>query len=89
MSDTWLSPEEVGELTARVYAFEWCDCVFESAFGVKSLHATKVGAYRAMRAHLLSFANEDRENALRYDMGPAWNGLRYKRWRVRAIEVSI
>ena len=45
----------------KVYAFEWCDCVYESAFGVVSLHDTKKGAYVAMRKRKLREAARERD----------------------------
>lgn len=72
-----------------IYAFQWCDSVFESGFEVVSLHASKVGAYRAMRDYLLRECERDREDAIRngecYRKG--WNGLRHKAWRVHGFEV--
>ena len=73
----------------KVYAFEWCDCVYESAYGVMSLHETKESAYRAMRSHLTSIAETDRIDALRYggiyDKG--YKPQRFAAWRVREIPV--
>jgi hypothetical protein len=45
----------------NVYAFEWCDCVYESAFSVVSIHASKLGAYRAMKAKLWDHAASERD----------------------------
>lgn len=69
----------------KVYAFEWCDCVYESAFGVQSLHATKAGAYRAMRANVLAYAASEREMQL--SGYPNYRGIGAA-WRVRSIEVK-
>lgn len=74
----------------EVYAFEWCDCVFESAFGVESLHATKAGAWRALRERVWQEATEAREGRITYGRlgmgrGEKWNWA--KAWRVRRIEV--
>ena len=38
-------------MTETVYAFMYCDCVFESAFATISLHRSKEGAEKAMEAH--------------------------------------
>jgi hypothetical protein len=32
----------------KVYAFEWCDLIYESGFSIVSLHMTKRGAFKAM-----------------------------------------
>lgn len=34
-----------------LYGFFHCDCIYESAYGLVSLHASKAGAYRAMVAY--------------------------------------
>lgn len=31
-----------------VYAFECCPCIYESEYGIISLHTTKRGAYKAL-----------------------------------------
>ncbi len=33
------------------YAAKYCECIHESSYAVISLHRTKTGAYRAMKAH--------------------------------------
>jgi hypothetical protein len=71
----------------KVYAFEWCDCIYESAFGVVSLHSTKTGAYKAMRARLMDEAEEDRGDRILHGFAKGWKGSRFKDWRVREIEV--
>lgn len=37
-----------------VYGFFYCPCIHESADALMSLHATKRGAYVAMRAHKIA-----------------------------------
>jgi hypothetical protein len=37
----------------KIYAFEYCSCIYESTFGIESLHLTKRGAYKAMRSFIL------------------------------------
>ena len=37
----------------KVYAFNYCSCICESGFETITLHKTKRGAYKAMRAFLL------------------------------------
>ena len=46
----------------KVYAFQYCSCIYESAFAVQSLHTTKKGAYLAMRKFLI------KENEEFYEM---------------------
>jgi hypothetical protein len=31
-----------------VYVFEHCPCIYESSYGIVSIHSTKRGAYKAM-----------------------------------------
>lgn len=35
----------------KVYTFDYCDCIYESAFYTVSLHRTKKGAEMAMEYH--------------------------------------
>lgn len=69
----------------RVFAFEWCDCVFESAFGVVSLHRTKRDAFKAM----VRKANDDwykERREMQYNEGK-WQPLRFAAWRVSTMQV--
>lgn len=68
----------------HVWAFEWCNCVYESAFRVESLHLTAVGAYRAMKAKLLVEWDNDRNDQLVYGMP---SSLTSQAWGIRKIEV--
>ena len=81
--------EELGQMLRapkEVYAFEWCDCVHESAYGVESMHTTKVGAYRAMRKYLWDKAVEARDEQLQgYGLGRGRKMLMFEAWRVRRI----
>lgn len=70
----------------RVWAFEWCDCVYESGYSVVSLHASCEGAYRAMRAQLLAEWTERRESDIRYGKN-RYGILTSQAWRVRCVEV--
>lgn len=65
-----------------VYAFEWNDCVYESDFAVVSVHATKRGAYMAMREHLLT-RWEQEVSYYCYD-----KPLVYSDWRVKTHQVK-
>lgn len=42
-----------------IYSAEYCENIYESSFGVISLHKTKQGAYFAMRKHKLKTWDED------------------------------
>lgn len=72
---------------SKVYAFEWCWCVYESGFEVESLHHTKRGAYLAMRKTLLERYIAD-SNAFRPRQWRDHKPLDSQRWRVREIEVK-
>ena len=72
---------------SKVYAFEWCWCVYESGFEVESLHHTKRGAYLAMRKTLLERYVAD-SNAFRPRQWRDHKPLDSQRWRVREIEVK-
>lgn len=36
-----------------IYEFLYCSCIYESSYSTMSLHKTKLGAYKAMRKHLI------------------------------------
>lgn len=71
----------------KIYAVEWCFCIYESGFSIESLHLTKSGAYKAMRKTLVERWNEDRWG---FSGTVASNDepLRNQRWRIREIEVK-
>ena len=72
-----------------VYAFEWCPCIFESAFAIETLHTTKRGAFRAMTEAANSRWHEQRTRMLRGGYSkPRFDALAYEAWRIRPIEVS-
>jgi len=71
----------------KVWAFEWCDSVYESAFGMVSLHVSCAGAYWAMRERLLAEWTERRESDIRYGKN-RYGVLCHQAWRVRCIEVA-
>lgn len=76
------------ERGVTLYAFKFCDCVFESGYETYSLHATKRGAYRAMNAHLWA-QHEDYRNGphTRSIFGAGWKPFQFKAWRVEPVEV--
>ena len=75
-----------------VYTFEWCDCIHESDFKVKLVHATKGGAYKSMRSELLrrwTMETEHKHNESRewVRMFKKFKPLENERWRVTTREV--
>lgn len=73
-------------MTETVYAFMYCDCVFESAFATISLHRSKEGAEKAMEAHKAEkkewhdkrYADEDEEDFIFGE---------FEEWIVEPIEI--
>ena len=70
----------------KVYAFEWCGCIFESGFSTVSLHTTKRGAFQAMTRAANERWQEARNNVMMFRKG-GYNPLEYEAWRVVTIEV--
>lgn len=69
------------------YFINWC--TYESAEGLHSLHDTKAGAWRALRAFKWDQAVGSRETHLRY--GGCADDYRERDWtthRVRELEVQ-
>ena len=75
---------------SNVFAFEWCDCIFESGFSLVSLHDTKRGALKAMLATANRRWQGGRNDQLMYGGcgKERFDPLEHKAWRVRAIELS-
>jgi hypothetical protein len=48
-----------------IWVFYWNDCTWESAPAAISFHYTAVGAYKAMKAHLLTEYNDWYNNPFR------------------------
>lgn len=71
----------------NVYAFEWCSCIYESGYTIESLHATKAGAYRAMKQTLFDRWYESRWG-ISGRFKPNKTPLCHEAWRVRTIEVQ-
>lgn len=74
------------KVPAKVYGFMWNDCVHESSYELMSLHLTKAGAWRAMRAHLWEWAMQQREDSLR--SGYDFTHRHSQAWNVREYEVQ-
>lgn len=74
-----------------VYAFMYCSCIYESSFGLISLHETKRGAYKSMRKHLTNEYNERFEASIQFGKkhyrGSKW--LEHQLWKVIKINVEI
>lgn len=64
----------------KVYLAEYCSCTHESAFGIKSIHATAKGAREAM---LKSRQEEELYSSKHGRRIPEW-----MQWRVRAVQVK-
>lgn len=65
----------------EIYEFLYCCCTFESSYATMSLHKTKSGAYKAMKAHKVSEFMEwyDKRSlygkdhtGFNYDFGKDW-----------------
>jgi hypothetical protein len=73
----------------EVYAFEWCDCVHESAFAVESLHTTKRGAVAAMvREANRRWIEERRRKLIAGCRSVKFDPLVFQAWRIRRIHVD-
>lgn len=72
----------------KVYAFEWCDCIYESAFRVVSLHTTKRGAFKAMTAEANRRCMEETAPSPYSKKMRGWPPLRSERWQIKTIEVK-
>lgn len=78
----------VERLVSYVFAFEWCPCIYESAFGLVSLHTTKRGAFKEMILTANKRWHEDRWRHLSGGYGkPRPKGCDHEAWRVIRIEV--
>jgi hypothetical protein len=62
----------------KVYAAQFCSCIFESAYYTLSVHSTKLGAYRAVRDSKL----------LEWDRWSDPEVLGWKRWTIKEYEVQ-
>lgn len=74
---------------SEVFAFEWCDCIFESGFAVVSLHRTKRSAVSAMTAEANARWHTGRNDQAIYNCEGKrrYDPLVYQAWRVRKVEV--
>lgn len=73
----------------KVFAFEWSDCIYESAYHVVSLHTTKAGAFRAMTTAANARWNECRRSSMQSGSArPRHDPLADEAWRVREITVQ-
>jgi len=70
----------------KVYGFYYCDCIYESAFALHSLHYSLKGAYRAMKEHRIKTFNDWR--ALPNQFRKPFLDTFPKSWRVRSIEIE-
>ncbi len=63
-----------------IFAAEFNDCVYESAYGILSLHHTEAGAEAAIKKHKAKILRQWKK--VGHDKGPD-----YEQWRVRKIKV--
>lgn len=63
-----------------VYAAEYNSCIYESDYGMLSVHLSYQGACQAVRNHEMRTLNDWKK--VGYDTIPD-----YEKWRVREIEV--
>lgn len=74
--------------TKEVYAVEFTDSIYESAFAVVSLHTTKRGALKAMLAGKWQEAVEFRERELRVGRYYALDTIpKWQVWRVVPLDL--
>lgn len=64
-----------------VFAAEFNDCVYESAYGVLSLHRTEAGAKAAIKRHKAKILRQWKK--VGHNKSPD-----YEQWRVREINVQ-
>jgi len=69
-----------------IYAFEYCSCVFESAFGIESLHTTKRGAWKAMNKWLNNRFIKEYDFRIKYGKNL---GCIYKRGNIKTEEQRL
>lgn len=71
-----------------VFAFEWCDCIYESGYCIQSLHTTRKGALKAMMLESNARWLAGRQLDLEFGDGQDSDPLKYQRWRVRPIPLQ-
>ena len=71
----------------EVYSFQYCGCIYESAFATISLHRTKKGAYNSMRNYIEKDYAEWRDNGCRYGKQYFKHGV-HEDWRIVAIPID-
>lgn len=67
----------------KVYAFQFTDCIYESAMYTVSLHTTKRGAFKAMVRHV----NDKWHELRRFCSHNGHDPLKHYRWSVREMDV--
>ena len=71
----------------EVYSFQYCSCIYESAFATISLHRTKKGAYKSMREYIESEYAKWRDDGCRYGKQNFKHGFQ-EAWRIMAIPIQ-
>jgi hypothetical protein len=70
----------------EIYEFLHTDCIYESAYRTVSVHRTKKGAYKAMRAFLEREYTEWRDNNILLGKDPHKFGV-HEDWKIGTIEL--
>lgn len=68
-----------------IYQFLYCYCIYESAYGTMSVHATAKGAYKAMKEHRLKVFNEWRNSPNQYRK--SFIDTVHQDWTIQKIDV--
>lgn len=71
-----------------VFAFEWNNCIHESAFHVVSLHQNKRDAFKAMNKAANERWQQDRDMELQYGKTSYTRPLQFEAWGIRAMPVQ-
>ena len=80
-------------LVLRFFSYFWvaeyCSCIYESSFEFLSLHKSAIGAYKAMKAHMLKEYQQEFERRIqfgkRYNRGEKY--LIYQAWRIHKVKL--
>jgi len=69
-----------------VYAFQYCQCIYESSFATMSIHRTYKSAYKRMKIHKLEAFKEwmdmRKESRLTFKFGES------ERWSIKKLKIE-
>mgnify|MGYP000031593196 CR=1 FL=1 len=71
----------------KVYIFEYNDCIYESDYGVVSVHATRAGAQKALEDHKQACKEEEEAIKRRNPNCTLEFGVD-EDWRVREMKIQ-